>query len=103
MKDIDLQDLLKVGAHFGHQTSRWNPKMSKYIFGVRNNIHILDLEKTKAKLMDAMVFAKETAAKGGSILFVGTKRQSKEAVKNAAIACGQPYVITRWLGGTFTN
>lgn len=103
MKDIELADLLKVGAHFGHQTSRWNPKMKKYIFGVRNNIHIMDLEKTRSKLLDAMVFAKETAAKGGSVLFVATKRQSKDAVKHAAQACGQPYVVTRWLGGTFTN
>lgn len=103
MKDISLSDLLKSGAHFGHQTSRWNPKMRPYIFTVRNNIHIMDLEKTRAKLLDAMVFAKEIAAKGGLVLFVGTKRQSKEVVKNAAIAAGMPYVITRWLGGTFTN
>ncbi|MHB8871114.1 MAG: 30S ribosomal protein S2 [Candidatus Doudnabacteria bacterium] len=103
MKDIQLSDLLKAGAHFGHQTSRWNPKMRPYIFAVRNNIHIMDLEKTRSKLLDAMVFAKETAAKGGSVLFVATKRQSKQAVRNAAIAAGMPYVITRWLGGTFTN
>jgi small subunit ribosomal protein S2 len=75
MKDIQLSDLLKAGAHFGHQTSRWNPKMRPYIFAVRNNIHIMDLEKTRSKLLDAMVFAKETAAKGGSVLFVATKRQ----------------------------
>lgn len=103
MKDIQLPDLLKSGAHFGHQTSRWNPKMKPYIFTVRNNIHIMDLEKTRSKLLDAMTFVKETAAKGGVVLFVGTKRQSKEAVKNAAIAAGMPYVVTRWLGGTFTN
>jgi small subunit ribosomal protein S2 len=103
MKDISLSDLLKSGAHFGHQTSRWNPKMKPFIFTVRNNIHIMDLEKTRGKLLDAMTFAKDIAAKGGSVLFVGTKRQSKEAVRNAAIASGMPYVITRWLGGTFTN
>lgn len=103
MKEITLPELLKSGAHFGHQTSRWNPKMSQYIFTVRNNIHILDLEKTRAKLLDAMTFAKEVAAKGGLVLFVGTKRQSKDAVRNAAIASGMPYVTTRWLGGTFTN
>lgn len=103
MKDIQLSDLLKAGAHFGHQTSRWNPKMRPYIFAVRNNIHIMDLEKTRSKLLDAMVFAKETAAKGGLVLFVATKRQSKQAVRNAAIAAGMPFVITRWLGGTFTN
>ncbi|MDB4940346.1 MAG: rpsB [Candidatus Doudnabacteria bacterium] len=103
MKDVSLPELLKSGAHFGHQTSRWNPKMRPYIFTVRNNIHIMDLEKTRAKLLDAMTFSKEVAAKGGYVLFVGTKRQSKDAVKAAAISAGMPYVITRWLGGTFTN
>lgn len=103
MRDINLADLLKSGAHFGHQKSRWNPKMSKYIFAVRNNIHILDLEKTRAKLLDAMVFSKEVASKGGTVLFVGTKRQLKAVVKQTAEACSMPYVVTRWLGGTFTN
>lgn len=103
MKDIQLSDLLKAGAHFGHQTSRWNPKMKPYIFTVRNNIHIMDLEKTRSKLMDAMTFVRDVAAKGGLVLFVGTKRQSKTAVRNAAIAAGMPYIVTRWLGGTFTN
>lgn len=103
MKDISLSELLKSGAHFGHQTSRWNPKMAPFIFTVRNNIHILDLAKTREKLLDAMAFAKETAAKGGSVLFVATKRQAKEHVRQAAIAAGMPFVVTRWLGGTFTN
>ena len=103
MKDISLAELLKSGAHFGHQTSRWNPKMAPFIFTVRNNIHILDLEKTRQKLLAAMEFAKETAKKGGTVLFVGTKRQQKDEVRKAAIACGMPYVVTRWLGGTFTN
>ena len=103
MKEVTLSDLLKSGAHFGHQTSRWNPKMAPYIFTVRNNIHILDLEKTRSQLVKAMEFAKDVAAKGGSVLFVGTKRQSKQAVRDAAIACGMPYIVTRWLGGTFTN
>ena len=103
MKEISLDELLKAGAHFGHQTSRWNPKMSDYIFTVRNNIHIMDLEKTKSKLLDAMVFVKTVASRGGTVLFVATKRQSKTAVRDAAISAGQPYVITRWLGGTFTN
>ena len=103
MKDILLSELLKVGAHFGHQTSRWNPKMAPYIFTVRNNIHIMDLEKTRAKLLNAMAFAKEVASKGGYVLFVGTKRQAKELIKQAAVNCGMPYVVTRWLGGTFTN
>ncbi len=103
MKDITLLDLLKSGAHFGHTTSRWNPKMKPYIFTVRNNIHILDLEKTKKHLEKAMKFAADISSKGGTILFVGTKRQSKEILKNAAIACGMPYINVRWLGGMFTN
>jgi small subunit ribosomal protein S2 len=103
MKEVSLLDLLKSGAHFGHTTSRWNPKMKPYIFTVRNNIHILDLEKTKKALLSAAKFAQETAAKGGTVLFVGTKRQTREIVKQAAVACGMPYVTVRWLGGTFTN
>jgi len=103
MKDITLLELLKSGAHFGHTTSRWNPKMKPYIFTVRNNIHILDLEKTKKALQKAAKFASEISSRGGTILFVGTKRQTKELVKQAAIACASPYVNVRWLGGTFTN
>lgn len=103
MKDISLLELLKSGAHFGHTTSRWNPKMKPYIFTVRNNIHIMDLEKTKKCLVKAAKFAQDTASKGGTILFVGTKRQSKDIVKQAAILAGMPYVNVRWLGGTFTN
>ena len=103
MRDVSLLELLKSGAHFGHTTSRWNPKMKPYIFTVRNNIHILDLEQTKKGLMQAAKFAKELAGRGGTILFVGTKRQSKEILKAAAVAAGMPYVNVRWLGGTFTN
>lgn len=103
MKDITLLELLKSGAHFGHTTSRWNPKMKPYIFSSRNNIHILDLEKTKQSLLKAAEFAKTTVGKGGIILFVGTKKQSKETLKNAAISCDMPYINVRWLGGTFTN
>jgi len=103
MKDITLMEMLKAGVHFGHKKSLWNPKMSQYIFTTRNNIHILDLEKTKNKLVEALSFAKQTAAMGGTILFVGTKRQAKDEVRKAAEACGMPYVVTRWLGGTFTN
>src|SRR5579863_5522678 len=99
MRDISLLELLKSGAHFGHATSRWNPKMKPYIFTVRNDIHILDLEKTKKGLTDAAKFAKDLAGKGGIILFVGTKRQSKEIVKAAAASCGMPYINVRWLGG----
>src|SRR4029078_919442 len=88
---------------FGHTTSRWNPKMKPYIFTVRNNIHILDLEKTKKSLLKAAQFAKELSGKGGTLLFVGTKRQSKDIVKKAAEVAGMPYVNVRWLGGIFTN
>lgn len=103
MKDISLLDLLKSGAHFGHKTSRWNPKMKPYVFTVRNDIHILDLEKTKKALLKAMSFASDVAANGGVILFVGTKRQSRAIVKKYAQECGMPFVNVRWLGGTFTN
>lgn len=103
MKDVSLSDLLKSGAHFGHQTSRWNPKMKPYIYTVRNDIYILDLAATRKKLLEAMAFVKDVAQKGGTVLFVGTKRQAKAEVKAAAQACGMPFVVTRWLGGTFTN
>ena len=103
MKEVSLLDLLKSGAHFGHTTSRWNPKMKPYIFTVRNNIHILDLEKTQKSLARAAKFAGELSSRGGTILFVATKRQSKNIVTDAAISCGMPYVNVRWLGGTFTN
>ncbi len=103
MKEVTLLELLKSGAHFGHTTSRWNPKMKPYIFTTRNNVHILDLEKTKTALEKAAAFAKDLAGKGGTILFIGTKRQSKDIVKRTAEAAGMPYVNVRWLGGTFTN
>ncbi len=103
MKDISLLELLKSGAHFGHRTSRWNPKMKPYIFTVRNDIHILDLEKTRQGLLKAASFAGDLASKGGTILFVGTKRQARDIVQKEAEAAGMPYVTVRWLGGTFTN
>src|SRR3989344_4377478 len=103
MRNITLMEMLKAGVHFGHKKSLWNPKMAPYIFTTRNGIHILDLEKTHTKLAEALDFAREIAAKGGTILFVGTKRQAKEEVRKAAESCGMPYVVTRWLGGTFTN
>lgn len=103
MKEVTLLDLLKSGAHFGHTTSRWNPKMKPYIYASRNGVHILDLEKTKAALDKVVAYAKELSAKGGTLLFVGTKKQTREIVKAAAAACGMPYVNVRWLGGTFTN
>lgn len=103
MKNITLMEMLKAGVHFGHKKSLWNPKMSSYIFTTRNNIHILDLEKTRKKLNEALDFARDLASRGGIILFVGTKRQAKETVKAAAESASMPYVVTRWLGGTFTN
>ena len=103
MKDLSLIDLLQAGVHFGHKSSRWNPKVKPFIYGHRNNIHIFDLEKTKEKLKDAAGFAKEVVARGGVVLFVGTKKQAKDSVRAAAESCGMPYVVERWLGGTFTN
>lgn len=103
MKEVTLLELLKSGAHFGHTTSRWNPRMKQYIYTVRNNIHILDLAQTRTALLKAASFVSDKAAAGGTILFVGTKRQSRESLKQAAQACGMPFVTARWLGGTFTN
>ncbi len=103
MKDVSLLDLLKSGAHFGHKTSRWNAKMKPYIYTVRNDIHIMDLEKTKKALLKATSFVHDVASRGGTVLFIATKRQSRDIVKKAAESCGMPYVNVRWLGGTFTN
>ena len=99
----DLIDLLKTGAHFGHQVSKWHPKMKQYLFGTRNGIHIIDLEKTVVKLKEALDAARDLVAKGGTIVFVGTKRQAHDLVRNYAEACQMPSVTERWLGGTFTN
>jgi small subunit ribosomal protein S2 len=95
--------LLEAGVHFGHQTRRWNPKMKKYIFTERNGIYIIDLQKTVKKVEEAYNFVKELAANGGKILFVGTKKQAQESVKEEAERCGMFYVNQRWLGGTLTN
>ncbi|HEX3082025.1 MAG TPA: 30S ribosomal protein S2 [Candidatus Saccharimonadia bacterium] len=103
MADVSLKELLEAGAHFGHQTRRWNPKMKQYIYGVRGGVHIIDLTKTGVMLKDAAAFAKQTAANGGKILFVGTKRQAVPVVKEIAEANGLPYVTERWLGGMLTN
>ncbi len=100
---IGLKELLEAGVHFGHQTRRWNPKMKPFIFEARNGIHIIDLTKTVTQLDSACTFLTETAAKGGEILFVGTKKQAQLAVKESAQACGAMYVTERWLGGTLTN
>ena len=100
---LGVQDLLDAGLHFGHQTKRWNPKMKRYIFGARNGIYIIDLDKSLFLLKEAAKFAYDTAIRGRSILFVGTKKQSQEAVKAAAERSQQPYMVNRWLGGTLTN
>lgn len=98
-----LEVLLEAGAHFGHKTSKWHPKMEPYIFGERHGIHIINLEDTRKALESALAFVKQTAARGGTILFVGTKKQAADIVKIAALRAGMPYVNTRWLGGTLTN
>ncbi len=103
MAKVVLKDLLEAGAHFGHQAKRWNPKMKPYLFGVRNGVHIFDLVKTKEGLEKAAAFVKEITAKGNLIVFVGTKRQAAEIVKEEAKKAGMPYVYERWLGGTITN
>lgn len=103
MKDVSLLELLKSGAHFGHSTSRWNPKMKQYIFTVRGNIHILDLEKTRRALLKAASLITDTVASGGTVLFVGTKKQSRDFIKKAGIETAMPFVNVRWLGGSFTN
>ena len=103
MSSIGIKELLEAGVHFGHQTRRWNPKMKKFIFEARNGIHVIDLSKTLPQLEAACQFLTQTASKGGNVLFVGTKKQAQEAVKEAANSCGQPFVNSRWLGGTLTN
>ena len=103
MAVISMKQLLEAGVHFGHQTRRWNPKMAAYIFTERNGIYIIDLQKTVKKLEEAYFFVRDTAAAGESILFVGTKKQAQDAIKEEAERCGQFYVNERWLGGMLTN
>lgn len=103
MIGIGIKELLESGVHFGHQTKRWNPKMKPFIFDARNGIHIIDLSKTLTQLETACDFLTETVSKGGYVLFVGTKKQAQEAVKESAKSCGQHHVTGRWLGGTLTN
>ena len=100
---VSMKQLLEAGVHFGHQTRRWNPKMSLYIFGERNGIHIIDLQKTVKKLKEAYQFTKDLAASGETIVFVGTKKQAQDAIREEADRCGMPYVNYRWLGGMLTN
>jgi small subunit ribosomal protein S2 len=103
MAALTMKELLEAGVHFGHQTKRWNPKMQKYIFGERNGIYIIDLQKTLKKFREAYAFVRDLAAGGGSVLFVGTKKQAQETVFEEASRCGMFYVNQRWLGGTLTN
>ena len=103
MSVVSMKQLLEAGVHFGHQTRRWNPKMAEYIFTERNGIYIIDLQKTVKKLEEAYMFVREIAAEGGEVLFVGTKKQAQDSVKEEAIRCGMPFVNARWLGGMLTN
>lgn len=103
MSVISMKQLLEAGVHFGHQTRRWNPKMAPYIFTERNGIHIIDLQKSVGKIDEAYNAVSEIAAQGGTILFVGTKKQAQDAVKAEAERCGMYYVNERWLGGMLTN
>ncbi|WP_182199184.1 30S ribosomal protein S2 [Paraliobacillus salinarum] len=103
MAVISMKQLLEAGVHFGHQTRRWNPKMKKYIFTERNGIYIIDLQKTVKKVDEAYNFIKQIAEDGGNVLFVGTKKQAQESVKEEAIRSGMYYINQRWLGGTLTN
>ena len=100
---IQMKTLLEAGVHFGHQTRRWNPKMKPFIFTERNGIHSIDRQQTVKKLEDAMTYVRDLSANGGTILFVGTKKQAQETIEEEASRCGMPYVNRRWLGGTLTN
>ena len=103
MPEFSMNEMLKAGVHFGHQTSKWNPKMKPYIFCNRDGIHIIDIRQTATKLKKALAFISSLANQGEKVLFVATKKQAKDSVKKAAISCGMPYVTERWLGGIFTN
>jgi small subunit ribosomal protein S2 len=103
LPEFTMRQLLEAGVHFGHQTHRWNPKMAPFIFGVRNNIHIIDLAQTVPLLHQALVAVRDSVAGGGRVLFVGTKRQATEPIADAAKRCAQYYINHRWLGGTLTN
>jgi small subunit ribosomal protein S2 len=100
---LPLKSLLDAGVHFGHQTKRWNPKMKQFIFGARNGIHIIDLDQTVRLFARSFYFVEETVARGGNVLFIGTKRQAQEIIKEEASRCGAHFVVNRWLGGTLTN
>ncbi len=103
MREVSLLDMLQKGVHFGHQQARWNPKMKPYIFTSRNGVHIINLEATREKLEAAVTFVETLVKSGGTLLFVGTKRQAKSIVQRSAEACGMPFMTERWIGGTLTN
>ena len=103
MADVTMRQMLEAGVHFGHQTRYWNPKMAPYIFGERNKIHIINLEKSLPMAREAYAFVKATVADGGKVLFVGTKRAARDSVRNHAVRCEMPFVSQRWLGGMLTN
>ena len=103
MAVVSMKQLLEAGVHFGHQTRRWNPKMAPYIYTERNGIYIIDLQKTVKKLEEAYAFVRDLSANGGNVLFVGTKKQAQDAIKEEAARCGGYYVNARWLGGMLTN
>src|SRR5687768_2444058 len=103
MSEVTMKQLLEAGVHFGHQTSRWNPKMKSYIFGVRNGIYIIDLQQTVRMFRDDYAYVRELVADGSTILFVGTKKQAQDAIREEAERCGMYHVTNRWLGGMLTN
>ncbi|MGN1025249.1 MAG: 30S ribosomal protein S2, partial [Faecousia sp.] len=103
MAVVSMKQLLEAGVHFGHQTRRWNPKMAPYIYTERNGIYIIDLQKTVKKLEEAYAFVRDLSANGGNVLFVGTKKQAQDAIREEAARCGGYYVNARWLGGMLTN
>ena len=103
MAQVGIKELLEAGVHFGHQTRRWNPKMRRFIFGERDGIYIIDLQQTDRLLQEAQNFASDIARRGGTVMFVGTKKQARDAIKDTAEAAGMPYVNHRWLGGLLTN
>jgi small subunit ribosomal protein S2 len=98
-----LREMLEAGVHFGHKTSRWHPKMAKFVFGAKSGVHVIDLEKTQVQLKEALDFLAQASKEGKTILFVGTKKQAQELVKKGAEDCGMPYIVSRWLGGMLTN
>jgi small subunit ribosomal protein S2 len=103
MSQVTMKEMLEAGVHFGHQTARWNPKMKPYVFGARGGIYIIDLQKTVTLAQDAAKYVKKIASEGGRMIFVGTKKQAREVIQEAAKKCGQFYMTERWLGGTLTN